>query len=565
MKQLLYKTIFGFFLLSLFSLSLNAQDWQWAVGSKGYQFDYANNLVTDSKGNVYICGYYTSPNFSFGSLNVTNRGNEDGFLAKFDEYGNCIWLISFGGEENDRPSSMAIYNDTLFVVGYTESKPAYFGEKQISTTQGSDIFFAVVSTKDGSVFRLYSYSGDGYEDALSIFVLSSKDIYIGGEFSGKTLTLGDFQIKNYNYNSQYQGMSDGFLAKINSNGEVFWALAFGGVGNDRINRVIAYKTDVPTQDFIYFIGTFNSNKIGVGNDTLINWGFSDVFLGQIKETSVGNKIEPRIMWGRAINGTDKEYPTDLAFDFNGLLCIAGEFQSPSLKFGNIELTNKGSYDIFFAKYDGSGNPYIAFSFGGQADDYAKRIVSDKKGNIYLGGYFASSLLAFDTIVVYNRSSNQAYSDVYVAKLNIDNKPIWVRTAGGDKEDQSFAIALDAQDNVYQTGNFESRNIFFKSFDLYNYGYSNVFVAKINPKLIASAEEFAPEQNVLSPNPCRNILEIKPDLLENTFVIEIFDLIGRRVLTHHLQNGNIISLESIPSGIYFAKFHTRIVPFVKISN
>jgi len=562
MKNFLHKIISVFISHILFGISLNAQDWQWAVGSKGYQFDYANNIVTDSKGNVYISGYFTSPNFSFGSLKISNRGNEDGFLAKFDEYGNCIWLIGFGGEENDRPSSMAIYNDTLFVVGYTESKPAYFGDKQISATQGSDIFFAVVSTKDGSVLRLYSFAGDGYEDALTIFALSSKDIYIGGEFSGKTFNLGDYQLKNFNYDSQYQGLSDGFIARINSNGQVFWALSFGGVGNDRINRIIATQSIPSAPINIYFLGTYNSNKIGVGKDTLVNWGYSDVFLGKMNEALVGLKETPNVLWGRAISGTDKEYPTDLAFDFNGLLCVAGEFQSPSLKFGNIEIVNKGSYDIFFAKYDGDGNPYIAFSIGGEADDYAKRIIPDNKGNIYLGGYFASSSLAFDTIVVYNRTASQAFSDVYVAKLNIDNKFVWVRTAGGDKEDQSFAIAVDAQDNVYQTGNFESKDMFFKSFDLFNYGYSNVFLAKINPKLIADVPDVNSDGIVLSPNPCQKFLTIEVNQSKKASDVEIFDIIGRKVIAHNLHKGNVISLEAIPSGLYFLRYSSRIFPFVK---
>jgi hypothetical protein len=71
------------------------------------------------------------------------------------------------------------------------------------------------------------------------------------------------------------------------------------------------------------LGTYNSNKIGVGKDTLVNWGYSDVFLGKMNESQAGLKETPNVLWGRAISGTDKEYPTDLAFDFNGLLCVAG--------------------------------------------------------------------------------------------------------------------------------------------------------------------------------------------------------------------------------------------------
>ncbi len=546
-------------LLSILSSSFSqimAQDWEWAVGSKGFQFDYSNDIVADDKGNVYISGYFTSPTFSIGSQKVTNRGNEDGYLAKFDEYGNCIWLISFGGEENERPSAIALWKDTLFVVGSFESNPATFGNFQISAKSGSDIFMAAILTSNGTVVRVVSYSGDGYEDAFSISIISSNEIYIGGEFSGKKLSLGDIELKNFNYDNQYQGMSDGFVAKINSTGKVFWAFAFGGVSNDRVNCVVASK-----QNTCYFLGTFNSNLIAIGNDTLINHGYSDVFLGKL-ESYAG--LTPQIKWGRSISGIDKEYPASMTLDFNGLICISGEFQSPKLKIGNNELINNGSYDFFIAKYDSDGNPIFAASFGGEADDYAKKILSDFKGNIYLGGYFASASFSFGNVIVNNRTANQSYSDVFVAKIDIDNKPLWVKTAGGDKEEQSFSIALDKNENVYQTGNFESKDMYFNNFDLYNYGYSNVFIAKINPKLTSNIDDYSPKGEIkIWPNPCENFINVEnlPD--EQYRAIEIYNSVGEKISLNPPTERNRILLEGLTSGIYFLKFKSKVIPFIKV--
>lgn len=550
-----YKNILlGLFFLLNF-LQIKAQDWEWAVGSKGYQFDYSNDIVADEKGNVYISGYFTSPTFSFDSQKVTNRGKEDGYLAKFDEYGNCIWLISFGGEENERPSAIAIWKDTLFVVGYFESNPATFGNFQISAKSGSDIFMAAILTSNGTIVRVVSYSGDGYEEALSISIISSDEIFVGGEFSGKKLSLGDIELKNFNYDNQYQGMSDGFVAKINSTGKVFWAFAFGGVSNDRVNCVVASKPNT-----CYFLGTFNSNLIVLGNDTLKNLGYSDVFLGKL-ENYAG--LTPQVRWARSISGIDKEFPASMTIDFNGVVCISGEFQSPKLKIGNNELINNGSYDFFIAKYDNDGNPTFVASFGGQADDYAKKILSDGKGNIYIGGYFASATLSFGNLIVNNRTSNQSYSDVFVAKLDIDNNPLWVKTAGGDKEDQSLSIALDKNDHIYQTGNFESKDMYFKNFDLFNYGYSNVFLAKINPKLPANIDGNSPTWDInISPNPCRDFIIVENLYDELHSTIEIYNSLGEKITLNSPIDRNRILLEGFPSGIFFLKIKSKIIPFIK---
>jgi len=105
-------------------------------------------------------------------------------------------------------------------------------------------------------------------------------------------------------------------------------------------------------------------------------------------------------------------------------------------------------------------------------------------------------------------------------------------------------------------------MFFKSFDLFNYGYSNVFLAKINPKLIADVPDVNSDGIVLSPNPCQKFLTIEVNQSKKASDVEIFDILGRKVIAHNLHKGNVISLEAIPSGLYFLRYSSRIFPFVK---
>lgn len=68
----------------------------WAKQAKCTAMDYGNAVTTDSQGNCYITGYFTSASMVFGSYTLTNAGNEDVFFVKYSPAGNVIWAKSAG-------------------------------------------------------------------------------------------------------------------------------------------------------------------------------------------------------------------------------------------------------------------------------------------------------------------------------------------------------------------------------------------------------------------------------------------------------------------------------------
>src|SRR5206468_194835 len=59
--------------------------------------DVANAMTLDTSGNIYLTGYFTrSANFNItgGKSNLTTRGREDIFVAKYDPTGRLIWVNS---------------------------------------------------------------------------------------------------------------------------------------------------------------------------------------------------------------------------------------------------------------------------------------------------------------------------------------------------------------------------------------------------------------------------------------------------------------------------------------
>ena len=71
-------------------------------------------MILDSTNNVYISGYYTHANVtlfnssgtSFATL--TNAGNNDTFVAKYDSSGQGVWASRISGTGTEQPVSMVL-------------------------------------------------------------------------------------------------------------------------------------------------------------------------------------------------------------------------------------------------------------------------------------------------------------------------------------------------------------------------------------------------------------------------------------------------------------------------
>jgi hypothetical protein len=136
--------------------------WQRTFG--GNDWDFANDLVLTSNGNIAVVGNTSS----FGS------GQKDGMVLIYDLSGNIISQKFYGGSQNEELRSIIKTNDGfLATVGYTESKNDINGDGYFLKL---DLVGDTIFTKTyGGVFR--GYANDIVQKTTNEFVICGAETY----------------------------------------------------------------------------------------------------------------------------------------------------------------------------------------------------------------------------------------------------------------------------------------------------------------------------------------------------------------------------------------------------
>jgi hypothetical protein len=241
----------------------------WAKSAGGKKDDEGNSITIDVSGNIYLAGWFSSPEINFGSAVLINVGSDDIFLAKYDSNGNVLWAKSVGGTFSDGAYSAAVdASGNVYIAGVFNSIILNFGSTKLVNAGSDDIFLAKYDAT-GNVLWAKSVGGTGDDKANSIVVDASGSIYITGYFYSPTINLGSFVLTN-------AGLSDLFLAKYDTHGNSLWAKSVGG-----INRDFSHSVTVDLLGNIYVAGEFESPTISFDSNLLTNTGRFDIFLAKL--------------------------------------------------------------------------------------------------------------------------------------------------------------------------------------------------------------------------------------------------------------------------------------------
>lgn len=187
--------------------------WAKSAGGIAYN-DYSQSIITDINDNVYISGYFGSTTISFDTFSLVNSSSSsfDIFLVKYDNNGNVIWAQSAFGMLNDYGWSLANDNSgNIYLGGFFSGPDITFGSHTVTNTYPftEDIFVVKYDSSGNAQWA----TGDGElgnDEVYGIATNGNGEVYAVGTFTDSSFILGNYALSNMSTS----GKRDIFIAKL---------------------------------------------------------------------------------------------------------------------------------------------------------------------------------------------------------------------------------------------------------------------------------------------------------------------------------------------------------------
>jgi hypothetical protein len=303
----------------------------------------------------------------------------------------------------------------------------------------SDIFVAKFDS-NGVCQWANQYHAGGDNDGNGISV-DRGDVYVTGHFMGN-VTFGAYTLNGH-------GLTDIFIAKLNQNGVVQWAVRGGGPGIDVAYGVASrgkpYVTGYvsnPTNGPVTFDSTAGPpctlTGVGPTRDIFVV-GYSSTGVCQVSKRAGGGNQD--VGNGVSVDGT-----------------------------GNVYVTGVLSGQAFIAKRDSTLNQLWVKTVTGNAT--ANSISTDSQGNSYIAGQFSG------TVGTPFNLTSVGPSDAFIAMFETTlGTLVWVRTISGPGSDVARGISVRETCDLFVTGSFMGSANFGGTTSLTSTGGSDIFVAR----------------------------------------------------------------------------------------
>lgn len=354
-----------------------------------------HDITLNGDGSIYVSG------MTKGNLFGQNQGGMDIFIMKLDSSGQVLWSKQFGTKDNDEGAKLS-GDATRGIYLVTVTTGEWFGE----SLDDRDVVLLKLST-DGQPVQGRRIGTDKGEARGRIVVDQQGYIYVTGVTDGSL--FGQHQ------RGEFEGGYEGFLAKLDSAGNLVWGKQF----KDDLPEEIA----IDSQGNIYVIGkTYDINNIMV------------TFLAKFASNGT-------LVWRQVLPDTKDEVINSLCIDGSGNVYVVGEVAVYVDENRLVSIP-----DAFIAKHDGANGQRVWFkrfkSQGeGEIAEAFDDVTVDGQGNVYVVGFAEGSLFG----------NHLGDADVVLAKFDAQGNMIWGKQWGTDKGDAGIAIVVDGDGNIYLAG------------------------------------------------------------------------------------------------------------------
>jgi hypothetical protein len=543
--------------------------WTKVVGSSSP--DAGFGLGTDTLGGLYILGYLGSSGVAdvyVDADTVIAPTSRRMVLFKYDTSGNYQWLRMPEPTTTSGVTANAGFNITVTPGGDVHimsvlTPDSYAGGAFAATYPGDNNIYALKYDKNGNfigglhfdVTRPANAGIAPYSFNLIYDPASTHYYWAGMRYDPNTISFGNTAITGGN-----------FLTCFNSNGSVAWVQKSN---NDAIPTALVGKPAIDEAGNVYVAGySYNDFNGGTGDgfgsydfdNTLGVWAFPVL----VKFSSTGN-----VMYAKNASDNMDNAGTAVAYH-NGMVALTGHQAGGNFLWDGVSIgPNNEYYDVFLARFDATTGTCLAIDTipsGTMVNEYPTHLVSDRKGNFYVGGEFDGNMTVAGTTL----TKQDGYTDGFIARFEYHScdcilpATIFSYSGAGSDYTMTYIGSMPVDSVIWSFGDghtgtgitathtYTVADTFTICATAYNECGSNQYCQTVisiiaNTQSVSGLSEAFPGVCVY-PNPAEDKLQVKG--LASEISYRLYNSIGGVVMKGGLSSwSNTINISELAGGYY----------------
>jgi len=362
--------------------------WAFPIGSGGV--DECLALAFNQVGYIMVSGVFSGTvdfDPSNNNFDLTASGSNNAFVAWYDDAGNFLNAISFGGNQITKVNCMSITNNQQILIGGYFTGDVDFDPStntSLKTAQGAGDGFVLCLDPAGNFNWVNIFGGNdlfSIDEVTGITEHLSGDLFTCGYFANNI----DLDPGAGTVTANANGLFDLFVCRTNANGQYSNAFAMGGSGMDLANALVASP-----QGNIILSGSFEATMDADPQatvNTINSNGMSDAFWLCLDE-------QFNFQWLNQIGGIENDVAGNVWCDGLANVYTGGHFSNQvDLNPGaGIDLKNSnGNFDFFATVFDALGNSFGAYAIGGPLNDVFYDFAKGPGNSFFYCGTFRDSM------------------------------------------------------------------------------------------------------------------------------------------------------------------------------
>ncbi len=310
--------------------SMGVIQWVQKGGSNDSNYEYGYGIALDASQNVYVSGSFRG-NADFGGNAIISAGDEDIFVAKYDNTGAIQWVNGTGGTYKDFARDIAVNStNDIFVGGTFSSSFNYAGTAISPPFVGTSDAFIAKYTANGTVAWVRRGGGNYADIGNAVATDSNGNTYLAGGFSDNA-TFGAITITAMN------SYLDAFVVQFDSNGTAQWVTKAGGQNDDEVKGIF-----IDASGNGYLTG-YHKNTPFFGTKPLPYFGQKDYFAAKIDNTGA-------FLWTKSGGSAQDDSGSGIAKS-GSIINVFGTFSGTGFFDRNILISGNGNSNAFLQRIE----------------------------------------------------------------------------------------------------------------------------------------------------------------------------------------------------------------------